>query len=61
MALKETVRFCGELYDPKDPASARCIVPKSQHDGKPHQGPGRDGKIRVWADRAEPGKDSDTD
>jgi hypothetical protein len=53
MALKETVRFCGELYDRQDPSSARCIVPKHQHAGKPHQGPGRDGKIRVWAVRPE--------
>jgi hypothetical protein len=47
-----TTELCGEAYDPKDPASPRCVVVKDMHDGRPHEALHPDGRTLRWPRRS---------
>jgi hypothetical protein len=43
-----TTELCGEPYNPKDPASPRCVVIKDDHQGRKHQALAPGGKVLTW-------------
>ena len=47
-SLEETTELCGEAWDPKDPTSPLCLVPKHDHAGREHQAFMGDGRTLKW-------------